>query len=98
MKEDEPQGFSIAFDETTEHYSVPEFLRHAVFHLRDEQETLAEAILLADKLSKPEPSKPVTVVLGSFTGELEEPAPAGEVLERLQHFICAYTVNDDSKR
>ena len=30
-------------------------------------------------------------------GEIREPAPAGEVLERLQHFICAYTANDDSK-
>lgn len=30
MKEDEPQGFSITFDETVEHYTIPEFLRHAV--------------------------------------------------------------------
>ena len=33
MKEDEPQGFSITFDETVEHYTIPEFLRHAVFML-----------------------------------------------------------------
>lgn len=26
-----------------------------------------------------------------------DPVPAGEILERLQHFICAYTVSDDSK-
>lgn len=97
MKEESPQGFSIAFDETVEHYSIPEFLRHAVFMLTDEQETLAEAILLADKLSKLEPGELVTSTLKSFMGEIREPTPAGEVLERLQHFICAYTVNDDSK-
>lgn len=97
LKKEDPQGFSIVFEDTVEHYSVPEFLRNAVFHLRDEQETLAESILLADKLSKLEPGKPVTVSIASFMGELEEPTPAGEVLERLQHFICAYTVNDDSK-
>lgn len=97
MKEDEPQGFSITFDETVEHYTIPEFLRHAVFMLTDEQETLAEAILLADKLSKLEPGELVTSTLKNFMGEIREPTPAGEVLERLQHFICAYTVNDDSK-
>lgn len=97
MKEDEPQGFSITFDETVEHYTIPEFLRHAVFTLTDEQKTLAEAILLADKLSKLEPGELVTSTLKNFMGEIKEPTPAGEVLERLQHFICAYTVNDDSK-
>lgn len=97
MKEDEPQGFSITFDETVEHYTIPEFLRHAVFMLTDEQETLAEAILLADKLSKLEPGELVTSTVKNFIGEIMEPTPAGEVLERLQHFICAYIVNDDSK-
>ena len=97
MKEDEPQGFSITFDETLKHYTIPEFLRHAVFMLTDEQETLAEAILLADKLSKLEPGELVTSTVKNFMGEIKEPTPAGEVLERLQHFICAYTVNDDSK-
>lgn len=97
MKEDEPQGFSITFDETVEHYTIPEFLRHAVFMLTDEQETLAETILLADKLSKLEPGELVTSTVKNFMGEIREPTPAGEVLERLQHFICAYTVNDDSK-
>lgn len=97
MKEDEPQGFSITFDETVEHYTIPEFLRHAVFMLTDEQETLAEAILLADKLSKLEPGELVTSTVKNFMGYIREPTPAGEVLERLQHFICAYTVNDDSK-
>lgn len=97
MKEDEPQGFSITFDETVEHYTIPEFLRHAVFMLTDEQETLAEAILLADKLSKLEPGELVTSTVKNFMGEIREPTPAGEVLERLQHFIGAYTVNDDSK-
>lgn len=97
MKKEDPQGFSITFGETVEHYAVPEFLRTAVFYLRDEQETLADAILLADKLSKLEPRKLVTVSIDSFMGKLEEPTPAGEVLERLQHFICAYTVNDKSE-
>ena len=97
MKEDEPQGFSITFDETVEHYTIPEFLRHAVFTLTDEQETLAEAILLADKLSKLEPGELVTSTVNNFPGGIRFPAPSGEVLERLQHFICAYTVNDDSK-
>ena len=97
MKEDEPQGFSITFDETVEHYTIPEFLRHAVFMLTDEQETLAEAILLADKLSKLEPGELVTSTVNNFPGGIRFPTPSEEVLERLQHFICAYTVNDDSK-
>lgn len=96
-KEDEPQGFSITFDETVEHYTIPEFLRHAVFMLTDEQETLAETILLVDKLSKLEPGELVTSTVNNFPGGIRFPAPSGEVLERLQHFICAYTVNDDSK-
>lgn len=29
--------------------------------------------------------------------QIKEPTRAGEILERLQHFICAYTLNDDSK-
>ena len=97
MKEESPQGFSITFDETVEHYDIPEFLRHAVFMLTDEQETLAEAILLADKLSKLEPGTRVTTTVDSFMGEIKEPTRAGEILEQLQHFICAYTLNDDSK-
>jgi len=97
MRKDLPQGFSIVFDDTVEHYSVPEFLRRAVFSLTGEQETLAETILLADKLSKLEQSELVTTTVICHTGEIEEPTPAVEVLERLQHFICAYTVNDDSK-
>lgn len=97
MKEESPQGFSIAFDETVEHYDIPEFLRRAVFMLTGEQETLAEAILLADKLSKLEPSTRVTTTVDSFMGEIKEPTCAGEILEQLQHFICAYTLKDDSK-
>lgn len=97
MKEDEPQGFSITFDETVEHYTIPEFLRHVVFMLTDEQETLAETILLVDKLSKLEPGELVTSTVNNFPGGIRFPAPSREVLERLQHFICAYTVNDDSK-
>lgn len=97
MRNDLPQGFSIVFDDTVEHYSVPEFLRRAVFSLTDEQETLAEAILLADKLSKLEPGTRVTTTVDSFMGEIKEPTRAGEILEHLQHFICAYTLNDDSK-
>lgn len=80
-----------------EHYTIPEFLRHAVFTLTDEQETLAETILLVDKLSKLEPGELVTSTVNNFPGGIRFPAPSGEVLERLQHFICAYTVNDDSK-
>lgn len=97
FNKDEPQGFSITFDETVEHYTIPEFLRHAVFMLTVEQETLAETILLVDKLSKLEPGELVTSTVDNFPGGIRFPAPAGEVLERLQHFICAYTVNDDSK-
>lgn len=94
LRKDKPQGFSVKFDDNVLHYSVPEFLRHAVFSLTDEQETLAESILLADKLSKLEPNELVTVTVDSFMGKLEEPTPAGELLERLQHFVCAYVVND----
>ena len=97
LVEDEPQGFSVTFGDTVEHYAVPEFLRHAVFMLKDEQETLAEAILLSDKLSKLEPGEPVTTTVHNFMGKIKEPAPAGEVLERLQPGLCAYTVNDVSK-
>lgn len=95
--EDKPQGFSVTFGDTVEHYSVPEFLRHTVYMLHFEQGTLAKAVLLVDKLSKIEPSQPVQVTLTRVLDENAAPVPAGEVLERLQHFICAYTVNDDSK-
>lgn len=95
--EDEPQGFSVTFGDTVEHYSVPEFLRHTVYMLHFEQGTLARAVLLVDKLSKMEPSTPVQVTLTRVIAENMGPVPAGEVLERLRHFICAYTVNDDSK-
>nr|DAL06611.1 MAG TPA: hypothetical protein [Caudoviricetes sp.] len=95
--EDKPQGFSVTFGDTVEHYSVPEFLRHTVYMLHFEQGTLARAVLLVDKLSKMEPSTPVQVTLTRVIDDNMGPVPAGEVLERLQHFICAYTVNDDSK-
>lgn len=94
LQENEPQGFSVTFGDTVEHYSVPEFLRHTVYGLRFEQGTLARAVLLADKLSNLEPNTLVQVTLEKVTNENVEPVPAGEVLERLQHFICAYTVND----
>lgn len=97
LSEDKPQGFSVTFGDTVEHYSVPEFLRHTVYMLHFEQGTLARAVLLVDKLSKIEPSQPVQVTLKMVVGGNAAPVPAGEVLERLQHFICAYTVNDDSK-
>lgn len=92
--EDKPQGFSVTFGDTVEHYSVPEFLRHAVYLLHFEQGTLARAVLLVDKLSKMEPSTPVQVTLTRVIDGNMCPVPAGEVLERLQHFICVYTVND----
>ena len=95
--EDKPQGFSVTFGDTVEHYSVPEFLRHTVYMLHFEQGTLARAVLLVDKLSKMEPSTPVQVTLTRVIDENMGPVPAGEVLERLQHFICSYAVNDDSK-
>ena len=69
-----------------------------MFSLTDEQETLAESILLADKLSKLEPNELVTVTVDSFMGKLEEPTPAGELLERLQHFVCAYVVKTKTSR
>ena len=94
LRKDKPQGFSVKFDDNVLHYSVPEFLRHAVFSLTNEQETIAEAILLADALVKLEPNTLVTSEIRSFTGEITEPTPAGELLERLQHFVCAYVVND----
>lgn len=50
--EDKLQGFSVAFGDASEHYSVPEFLRHTVYMLHFEQGTLARAVLLVDKLSK----------------------------------------------
>lgn len=62
-----------------------------------EQGTLARAVLLVDKLSNLEPNTLVQVTLEKVTNENVEPVPAGEVLERLQHFICAYTVNDKSE-
>lgn len=97
LRKDKPQGFSVKFDDKVLHYSVPEFLRHAAFSLTDEQETLAESILLADKLSKLEPNELVMITVNSLMGKLEEPTPAGELLKRLQHFACAYTVNDKSE-
>lgn len=94
LREDKPQGFSVSFGDTVEHYSVPEFLRHTVSMFHSEQGTLARAVLLVDKLSKMEPSTPVQVTLARVIDENVGAVPAGEVLERLQHFICAYTVND----
>ena len=97
LMEDEQQGFSVTFGDTVEHYTVPEFLRHTVFMLHHEQGTLARALLLTDKLSRMEPNTPVNVTLTGVIAENVAPVPAGEVLERLQHFICAYTVNDKSE-
>ena len=94
LSEDKPQGFKVAFDDKVLHYSVPEFLRHTVYLLHFEQGTLARAVLLVDKLSKIEPSQPVQVTLTRVVNDTAAPVPAGEVLERLQHFVCAYTVND----
>lgn len=95
LVEDEPQGLSVTFGDTVEHYSVPEFLRHAVYMLTEEQEQIANAVLLADKLSKLEPVTLVAISFSGFSGKII--GTAGEVLERLQHFICAYTVNDKSE-
>lgn len=95
FNKDKPQGFSVTFGDTVEHYTVPEFLRHAVFMLTEEQEQLAKAVLLADKLSKLEPGTLVAIRFNWFLGKIT--GPAREVLERLQHFICAYTVNDKSE-
>lgn len=95
LVEYEPQGFSVTFGDTVEHYSVPEFLRHAVYMLTEEQEQIAKAVLLADKLSKIEPGTLVAIRFSGFSGKVT--ATAGEVLERLQHFICTYTVNDESE-
>lgn len=92
FNKDKPQGFSVTFGDTVEHYTVPEFLRHAVFMLTEEQEQLAKAVLLADKLSKLEPGTLVAIRFSWFLGKIT--GSAREVLERLQHFICAYTVND----
>lgn len=95
LVEDEPQGFSVTFGDTVEHYSVPEFLRHAVYMLTEEQEQIAKAVLLADKLSKLEPGTLVAIHFSGFSGKVI--GTAGEVLERLQHFICTYTVNNKSE-
>lgn len=97
LQENEPQGFSVTFGDTVEHYTVPEFLRHIVFMFFHEQGTLARAVLLTNKLSRVEPNTPVHVILTGVIDENVAPVPAGEVLERLQHFICAYTVNDKSE-
>lgn len=97
LREDKPQGFRVSFGDTVEHYSVPEFLRNTVYMMHFEQGTLARAVILVDKLSKMEPSTPVRVTLENVIAENVEPVPAGAVLERLQHFICAYTVNDKSE-
>ncbi len=93
LLEGKPQGFSVAFDDGVLHYSVPEFLRKAVHKLTEEQGQIAKAVLLVDKLSKLEPETLVAIHFSGFSGRVS--APAGEVLERLQHFICAYTVNDE---
>jgi len=95
FNKDKPQGFSVTFGDTVEHYTVPEFLRHAVFMLTEEQEQLAKAVLLADKLSKLEPGTLVAIRFSWFLGKIT--GSAREVLERLQHFICAHTVNDKSE-
>lgn len=94
LAEHKPQGFSVAFDDRVLHYSVPEFLRRTVYTLNDEQGAIAKAVLLADALSKLGPSESVSVTLPGVIDENADPAPAGEVLERIQHFICAITVND----
>lgn len=93
---DKPQGFSVKLGDVVEHYSIPEFLRRSVYKLNSEQGTLAKAVLLADALAKMEPNELVKVSLPgviNISGYVAI-ATAGEVLERLQHFICAYTVND----
>lgn len=95
LREDKPQGFHVSFGDTVEHYSIPEFLRHTVYMLHFEQGTLARAVLLVDKLSKMEPSTPVQVALTRVIDENVGPVLAGDVLERLRHFVCAYTVNDN---
>lgn len=95
LVEVKPQGFSVTFGDTVEHYSVPEFLRHAVYMLTEEQEQIAKAVLLVDKLSKLEPGTLVAIRFSGFSGKVT--ATAGAVLERLQHFICTYTVNDETK-
>lgn len=97
LQENEPQGFSVTFGDTIEHYTVPEFLRHTVLMFFREQGTLARAVLLTDKLSRMDPNTPVHVILTGVIDENVAPVPAGEVLERLQHFICSYTVNDKSE-
>mgnify|MGYP007018406479 CR=1 FL=1 len=94
LSKDKPQGFKVAFDDKVLHYSVPKFLRNTVYLLHFEQGTLARAVLLVDKLSKMEPSTPVQVTLTRVIDRNPGGVPAGEVLERLQHFVCAYTVND----
>ena len=93
---DKPQGFSVKLGDVVEHYSIPEFLRRSVYKLNSEQGTLAKAVLLADALAKMEPNELVKVSLPgviNISGYVAI-ATAGEVLERIQHFICAYTVND----
>lgn len=95
LVEDEPQGFRVTFDDAIEHYSVPEFFKHAVYMLTEEQGQIAKAVLLADKLSKLEPGTLVAIHFSGFSGKVI--GTAGEVLERLQHFICTYTVNDKSE-
>lgn len=92
LLEGEPQGFKVKFDDKVLHYSVPEFLRHAVHMLTEEQEQIAKAVLLADKLSKLEPGTLVTTRFSGFSGKVT--APGGDILERLQHLICTYVVND----
>lgn len=99
FRADKPQGFSVKLGDVVEHYSIPEFLRCSVYNLNSEQGTLAKAVLLADALAKMEPNELVKVSLPgaiNISGDVAI-AHAGEVLERLQHFICAYTVNDKAE-
>lgn len=57
VRKDLPQGFSITFDETVEHYSVPEFLRRALavaalatFSVADKHQYYGELQIVSDVL------------------------------------------------
>lgn len=45
LQENEPQGFSVTFGDTIEHYTVPEFLRHAANLLKSMRKTTKTARL-----------------------------------------------------